>query len=91
MESISRERRDHGTKKGGLMKNIIENASILQKNGVIQIYDAIHMTKKGIYTGRIITTQEEGEVFEDHGFIPRDQIQRITICNEHGKLKDIDI
>lgn len=73
------------------MKKIIENATILQKNGVKQIYDAIHITKKGIYTGRIATTREEGDVFEDHGFIPRDQIERVTICNDHGKSKDIDL
>lgn len=77
-------------KKGGLMKNIIENATILHKNGFKQIYDAIYITKKGIYTGRIVTI-EEGEVFEDNGFIPRDQIQKITICSEQGKIKDIDL
>jgi hypothetical protein len=90
MESISRKRGNHGTKKGGLMRNIIENATILQKSGVKQIYDAIYITKKGVYTGRIITTNEE-EVFEDHEFIPRDQIQRITICAQHGKSEDIDL
>jgi len=73
------------------MKKIIENATILQKNGVKQICDAIQITKKGIYTGHIITTAGEGVVFEDHGFIPRDQIERVTICNDHGKVKDIDL
>ena len=77
-------------KKGGTMKNIVENATILQKNGVKQIYDAIHITKKGIYTGRVITTSKKREVFEDHGFIPCDQIEKITVYNDHGKLKDID-
>lgn len=72
------------------MKAIVENVTILHKNGAKQFYDAIHITKKGIYTGRIIITNEEGEVFEDHGFIPRDQIQRIMIYGEQGKLKDID-
>jgi hypothetical protein len=90
MESISL-KKDHEAKKGGLMKEIIENATILQKNGVKQIYDAIHITKKGIYTGRAITTAEEGEVFEDHGFIPRDQIEKITVCTKQGKSKDIDL
>jgi len=73
------------------MKKIIENATILQKSGAKQIYDAIHITKKGIYTGNIITKNKEREEFEDHGFIPRDQIQKITVCTEHGKIKDIDL
>ncbi len=73
------------------MKQIIENATILHKNGVKQIYDAICITKKGIYTGCIIATYEEGDMFEDHGFIPRDQIQKIMVFDEDGKLKDIDI
>jgi hypothetical protein len=73
------------------MKEIIENVTIFQKNGVKQVCDAIRITKKGIYTGRIITTTEEREIFEDHGFIPRDQIERITICNDHGKVKGIDL
>ena len=73
------------------MKDIIENVTILYKNGAKQIYDAIHITKKGVYTGRIITTNEEGDVFEDHGFIPRYQIQRITIYSEEGNLEDIDL
>jgi hypothetical protein len=72
------------------MKHIIENATILYKNGVKQICDAIHITKKGIYTGRIIANHEQEAVFEDYGFIPHDQIQRITICSEQGNIKDID-
>jgi hypothetical protein len=73
------------------VKNIIENATITQKSGEKQIYDAIHITKKGIYTGFIIIKMEEREEFEDHGFIPRDQIQKITVCSKHGKLSDIDL
>ena len=73
------------------MKNIIENATITQKSGEKQIYDAIHITKKGIYTGCIIIKTEEREEFEDHGFIPLDQIQKITVCTKHGKLRDIDL
>ena len=78
-------------KKGGNLKDIIENATITQKNGEKQIYDAIQITKKGIYTGRIILITEEREEFEDYGFIPRDQIQKITVCNKHGKSRDIDL
>ena len=73
------------------MKDIIENAMIIQKSGEKQIYDAIHITKKGVYTGCIIIKREEREEFEDQGFIPRDQIQKITVCSKHGKLRDIDL
>ena len=73
------------------MKDIIENATIIHKNGLKKIYDAIQITNKGVYTGSIITKNQEVEVFEDYGFIPRDQIQKITIFDEHGKSKDIDI
>ena len=73
------------------MKNIVENATILYKNGLKQLCDAICITKKGIYTGRIIKKSEKEGVFDDHGFIPRDQIEKIIVLNEHGKAKDIDI
>ena len=73
------------------MKDIIENATITHKSGVKQIYDAIQITKRGIYTGRIIIKMEEREEFEGNGFIPRGQIQKITVCNDHGKLRDIDL
>lgn len=72
------------------MKHIIENATILYKSGVKQMFNAIHITKKGIYTGRIIVKDEQEDVFEDHGFIPRDQIEKIMVCNEHEKARDID-
>jgi hypothetical protein len=78
-------------KKGGLTKNIVENATIQHKNGLKQIYDAIYITKKGIYTGRIIKKSENEGVFDDYGFIPRDQIEKITVFNEHGQIKDIDL
>ena len=73
------------------MKNVIENATVIHKNGLRQIYDAIQITKKGIYIGRIILKMEEREEFEDHGFIPRGQIQKITVCNKYGQLRDIDL
>jgi tRNA threonylcarbamoyladenosine modification (KEOPS) complex Cgi121 subunit len=76
---------------GGNVKNIMKNVTITQKSGEKQIYDAIHITKKGVYTGHIIIKTEAREEFEDHGFIPRDQIQKITACTEHGKARDIDL
>ena len=72
------------------MKNIIKNVKILHKNGLKQIFDAIKITNQGIYTGQILSEDEHGEVFEDFGFIPRDQIQKIIVFDEEGKCKDIN-
>ncbi len=72
------------------MKNIIENATIFYKNGMKHIYDAIDITKIGVYTGHIITKHGQENVFEEHGFIPFDQIEKIIIFDEQGKAQDID-
>ena len=72
------------------MENILENATIVQKNGLKQLFDAIVITKKGIYTGVINIKNEGTEKFEEHGFIPKDQIEKISIFNEEGRQKDID-
>lgn len=72
------------------MEKFIENAIVIQKSGEKQIYDAIQITKKGIVTGRIIKKNDTREVFEDQGFIPNSQIQKIMICTIEGKVKDID-
>jgi|GEM_PF-3127314 len=72
------------------MKQIIENATIFYKNGTRQICDAIEITKKGVYTGHIIIKHGQEDVFEDHGFIPLDQIEKIIVFKEQGKTEDID-
>ena len=72
------------------MKNYHENATIIQKNGLKQIFDAIVITKKGIYTGVINIKNERAEKFEEQGFIPKDQIEKIMIFNREGRQKDID-
>jgi hypothetical protein len=73
------------------MENIIENATILYTNGVKQLYDAVLITEKGIYIGRLRSKKGMHKDFEDHSFIPRDQIQKITVSNDKGKLRDIKI
>ena len=72
------------------MEQVIKNAIVLQKNGEKQIYDAVQITKKGIITGRIIKKNDTWEAFEDQGFIPNSQIQKIMIYTIEGKVKDID-
>ena len=71
------------------MKNIIENATIFYKNGVREIYDAISILEKGVYTGEI-NSIEENEEFIQQKFIPKDQIQKIFFLNKNGKTEDID-
>ena len=73
------------------MENIIKKAIVIQNNGMKQLYDAILVTQKGIYTGSIKTINKGEQEFEEHSFIPRDQIKKIMIFNEHGKSKDIDL
>ena len=72
------------------MKNLHQNATIVQKNGLKQLFDAILITEKGIYTGVININNKETEKFEEHGFIPKDQIEKIMIFNDKGRQKDID-
>jgi hypothetical protein len=72
------------------MKNIHHNATVLQKNGLKQLFDAIIITDKGIYTGIVNIKNEGKEKFEEHGFIPRDQIEKIMVFNKGRKQRDID-
>ena len=72
------------------MKNVHQNATIFQKNGLKQLFDAIVITKKGIYTGVMNINNEGTEKFEEYGFIPKSQIEKIMIFNKDGRQKDID-
>ena len=73
------------------MVKIIEKVLIIKNSGIKQIFDAIQITEKGIYTGHVRTIKKKSKKFEEDGFIPLNQIQKITILNEHGKSKDIDL
>ena len=73
------------------MESIIENAWIIQKNGVKKLYDAIRITDRGIYTGELQQTNHAHQIFKEHSFIPRDQIKKIMIINKEGKVRDIDL
>ena len=71
------------------MQNIIENATIVYKNGLKKICEAISITERGVYAGYI--KPKNDEEFVNHSFIPKDQIQKIMVFSENGKLKDIEI
>ena len=72
------------------MQNIIENATIIQKNGGKKIYDAIQIMANGVYTGVFRSEKNHQSIFVHHSFIPKDQIQKIVFFDGSGKLIDID-
>ena len=73
------------------MESIIEHATIIQKNGVKKLHDAIRITDKGIYTGELQQTNDAHQIFKEHSFIPHDQIKKISVINKEGKYRDIDL
>jgi len=73
------------------MKNLIENATIIYKNGNKKIFEAISISKKGVYTGFIKNSDENKHVFVNNSFIPLDQIENIFVCNKKGKLDLLNI
>lgn len=75
----------------GGIESIIKNVTIIQKNGEKQLHDAILVTDKGIYTGSINRHKQGAQIFEEYGFIPRSQIERITAYNKQGKPRDIEL
>jgi hypothetical protein len=71
------------------MKNIIENATIIYKNGLRKIVDALSITKKGIYIGKIKLNNDSKDEFFNYSFIPRNQIKKINFLNERGESIDV--
>jgi len=53
--------------------NILEMAKIVYSDGKMDIFNAIHKEKEGVYTGRIINQNE----FINGGFIPKYSIKEI--------------
>ena len=60
------------------MNQVIENATIIYKNGLKKIYDAISITDKGVYTGEIKNKDKNNMEFVNHSYIPIDQIKKIS-------------
>jgi hypothetical protein len=71
------------------MKNIIENATIIYKNGLRKIVDALSITKKGIYIGKIKLNHNSKDEFLNYSFIPINQIKKINFLNERGESIDV--
>jgi len=73
------------------IEDIIENATVSFKTGGKQLFDAIKIVKNGIYIGQFHTENDSTIRFEEHSFIPHDQIEKITVCTDHGKTRIIEI
>lgn len=58
------------------MIEVLVNATIVYSDGVKERFDAIHVTKERIVTGRIFK-KEKAEEFKECGFIPRLNIKQI--------------
>jgi hypothetical protein len=69
------------------MRDIIENVTIIYKDGGKKICDAISITEKGIYTGYIKLKGNNDDNFIDSGFIPLKYIDKILFISKDGKLK----
>ena len=72
------------------MKDILENVTIIYKNGLREIFNAISIVNRGVYTGQIKKINNNDIEFVNHSFIPKDQIDRILIFNSNGESKNID-
>ena len=71
------------------MKDILENVTIIHRNGSREICDAISITENGVYLGEIKKTNDK-EDFINYGFIPKDQILKIIFFDINGDARDID-
>ncbi|MFE3845529.1 hypothetical protein ACFL1L_01540 [Thermoplasmatota archaeon] len=69
------------------MEKILENVTIYFKNGERECYCAISFRKKGICTGFITNDTDNNLKFIEQGYIPLDQIDKITYSTEDDELK----
>ena len=59
------------------MEKIIENVTVIFKNGKREYYDAISIGENGIFTGDI--------KFINHGFLPKNKIHKLIFLDNDGK------
>jgi len=70
--------------------NLYKNAIVTYNNGEKEIFDAIVITEKGIYTGFIRLNKDRHEKFIDDGLISKENIQKIVVLDKEGTSKDIN-
>jgi hypothetical protein len=71
-------------------KIVYKNAIITYDNGEKEIFDAIVITGKGIYTGFVRLNNNLKEEFIDDGLISKDNIQKIIVIDKEGISQDIN-
>ena len=71
------------------MNDLIENVTIVYKNGFRRLCEVISITENGVYTG-FIKSSSKKDVFVNNSFIPNDQIRKIIILKRDGKIKNIN-
>jgi hypothetical protein len=69
--------------------NLYENAIITYISGEKEIFEAIKLTDKGIYTGRIRKNLNQNEEFIDDGLISKENVKTIIILDKNGKSQII--
>ena len=72
------------------MNKIVENVTIYFKNGERECYNAISFRKEGICTGIIVDNSDNDVKFIEQGYIPLDQIDKITYLSENDELRILD-
>jgi hypothetical protein len=70
--------------------NIYRNVIITLNSGEKEIFDAITITDKGIYTGIIKKKKNQDEEFIDDGLISKENIKKIIVFGEDGNSQNID-
>ena len=65
------------------MEKLIENATIIYKNGKKEFYNAISVKENGIFIGDI--------KFINHGYIPNNKIRKLIFLNRNGKSINFDL
>ena len=72
------------------MKKIYENVTVYFKNGERKYYKATSFRKKGICTGIIENNPDKEVIFIEHGYIPLNQIEKITYLLENDETRIVD-
>jgi hypothetical protein len=70
--------------------NLYRNVIITFNSGEKEIFDAITITDKGIYTGIIKKKKDQDEEFIDDGLISKENIEKIIVFGEDGNSQNID-
>jgi hypothetical protein len=72
------------------MGDTFDNVTIIFKNGEKKFCDVVTIIDKGVYIGELKSIVEDKLNIINHGYIPKDQIHKIIISNEGGKVKTIE-